>query len=91
MVTTVPPGRPLAYIRRPIFVSASVRNVICDHITKHGENNYRLRVARIELQQYTCIHTVMKLYFIYVFIYGLFNDAVIISDYTAWSDRMINK
>jgi hypothetical protein len=28
MVTTVPPSRPLAYTRRPIFVSASVQQII---------------------------------------------------------------
>jgi hypothetical protein len=29
MVTTVPPSPPLAYTRRPIFVSASVQHIKC--------------------------------------------------------------
>jgi hypothetical protein len=34
MVTTVPPDRPLACTRRPIFVSANVH-----HVTAFGENH----------------------------------------------------
>jgi hypothetical protein len=32
MVTTVPPDRPLAYTRRPIFVSAGVHSVFLLHV-----------------------------------------------------------